>query len=71
MKTDINEIILYNTEDGKAEIEILLDSETQTIWLSQAQMAELFDVSVKTANEHVLNIFKEGEVDENSTIRKY
>ncbi len=71
MKTDINEIILYNTEDGKAEIKIILDSETQTIWLSQAQISELFDVSIKTANEHLVNIFQEGELEEDPTIRKF
>ena len=43
----------------------------ETVWLTQAQMAELFGKSVKTINEHVKNIFKEGELDPDPTIRKF
>jgi len=71
LKTDINEIILYSTEDGKAEIEIILDKETQTIWLTQAQMAELFDVGVNTINHHISEIYQDEELKQNPTIRNY
>lgn len=71
MKIGDNEIILYNTEDGKTEIKIILDSDTQTIWLNQTQMAALFNVSVKTVNEHVINIYTEKELPEDSTIRNF
>lgn len=67
----MSEFILYNTEDGKSEIKIILDNETKSIWLSQKQMAELFDVSIKTINEHVVNIYEEGELKENPTIRNF
>jgi hypothetical protein len=57
----MNEFILYNTEDGKAEIKIILDNETKTIWLNQKQMAELFDIKSNTVTEHIKHVFEEGE----------
>ncbi len=71
MKTDKSEIILYNTDDGQVELEIKLDHEGQTIWLTQSQMAELFEVSVKTVNEHLKNIYLENELNEKATIRNF
>ena len=64
-----SEIILYQTEDGKSRIEVKLHNET--VWLSQKLMAELFQKSVPTINEHIKNIFKEGELQEDSVIRKF
>ncbi|TSD01841.1 MAG: death-on-curing family protein [Parcubacteria group bacterium Athens0714_25] len=64
-----NKIIIYSTEDGQTEIEVNLDGET--IWLSQKQMAELFDKDRKTITEHIGNVFKEGELLENSVCRKF
>ncbi|MEI7620952.1 MAG: RhuM family protein [Candidatus Moraniibacteriota bacterium] len=63
-----NKIILYKTEDGRTEIEVSLEGET--VWLSQKQMAELFDKDRKTITEHIQNIFKEGELVESSVCRK-
>ncbi len=60
-----NKIILYNTEDGKTEIEVNLDGEI--IWLSQKQMAELFDCSVDNIALHLKNVYLEGELIENRT----
>lgn len=64
-----NQIILYKTKDGKTEIEVNLENET--VWLSQKQMAELFSKDVRTINEHIKNVFKEGELKQNSVIRKF
>lgn len=64
-----SEILLYRTEDGRTEIQVTLQDET--VWLSQAQMAELFQKSVPTINEHIKNAYDEGELDEKSTIRKF
>ena len=62
-------LILYQTEDGKTQIEVqLLDD---TVWLTQAQMAELFGKDKRTISEHLQNIFKEGELAADSTIRKF
>jgi len=69
MKKEQNsKIILYNTEDGKTEIEVSVENETA--WLSQAQMAELFQKDRKTITEHIQNVFREGELVENSVCRK-
>ena len=62
-----NKIILYNTEDGKTEIAVSLEGET--VWLSQAQMAELFQKDVRTVSEHIQNIYEEGELSEESSIQ--
>jgi len=64
-----NQIIIYNTEDGETKIEVKMKDET--VWLSQKQMAELFDKDVRTVNEHIKNVFLERELAENSVIRKF
>ena len=63
-----NKIIIYTIEDGKEKFEVNLKEET--VWLSQRQMAELFEKDVRTINEHIGNIYKEKELDKSSTIRK-
>jgi len=64
-----NQIIIYSTEDGQTKVEVKVQDET--VWLSQKQMAELFDKDVKTVSEHIKNIFLEEELVENSTIRNF
>ena len=64
-----SQIILYQTENGSSRIEVRLENET--VWLSQRLMAELFQVTVPTINEHIKNIFNEQELQENSVIRKF
>ncbi len=59
----------YQTKDGQSDIYVRLENET--VWLSQKQMAELFDKDVRTVNEHISNIFKEKELDKNQVIRKF
>ena len=60
--------ILYTTPSGDVKLEVFLLDET--LWLTQKMMAELFGVDARTINEHIKNIFKSGELDEISTIRK-
>lgn len=62
-------IVLYRTEDGRTRIQCRFEDET--IWLTQAQIADLFDKDVRTVNEHLVNIFDEGELDRGATIRKF
>ena len=62
-----NKIIIYNTEDGKTKIEVSVEDET--VWLSQAQMAELFDKDVRTISEHIRNVYEEGELKEESSVQ--
>jgi len=69
MKEENNKIIIYNAGDGGMKIEVKLEDET--VWLSQKQMAELFQKTVPTVNEHIKNVFLEGELAENSVIRKF
>jgi hypothetical protein len=61
-------ILIYQTEDGKTKIETRLENET--VWLTIDQMAELFQKSRPTINEHILNIYAEGELDEDASRRK-
>ncbi len=59
-----NQIIIYNTEDGETKIEVKMKDET--VWLSQKQMAELFNCTVDNISLHLKNIFIEAELSENS-----
>ena len=63
------EIILYRTDDGQTRVECRFAGET--VWLSQALMAELFQKDVRTINEHLQNLFAEGELESTATIRKF
>lgn len=58
-------------EDADKAVEVRLDSERETVWLTQAQMAELFDKDVRTVNEHLQNVFSEGELEREATIRDF
>ncbi|MDO4697406.1 MAG: virulence protein RhuM/Fic/DOC family protein [Pasteurellaceae bacterium] len=64
-----NQIQLYTSADGQVSLSVSLDQET--VWLTQAQMAELFGKDVRTINEHIGNLFSEGELERESTIRKF
>ena len=66
---EINQFVLYSTKNGNVKLEIFLEEET--LWLSQKMMAELFEVEVNTINYHIKEIFKSGELEENSVIRKF
>ncbi|MBI2212138.1 MAG: virulence RhuM family protein [Acidobacteria bacterium] len=63
------EIILYQTADGTTRIECRFVEET--LWLSQALIAQLFQKDVRTVNEHLLNIYAKEELDREATIRKF
>lgn len=64
----MSEIVLYTTEDGLTKINVQLENET--VWLTIDQMAELFNKSRSTINEHILNIYNENELIESDTMRK-
>ena len=63
------EIVIYQAKGGKTTLEVKLQQET--VWLSQAQMCDLFDKNKRTVSEHIRNIFQEGELPENSVVRKF
>ena len=64
-----NQIQIYQAENGALEIQI--DKNQDTIWLTQAQISVLFDKSVSTINEHIKNIYSEEELSESETLRKF
>lgn len=66
---ELNQFLLYTTPTGDVKIEVLFENES--IWLTQKKMAELFDVTIPTVNEHLSNIFGSKELNENSVIRKF
>ena len=63
------EILLYQAEDGVANLQVRLENET--VWLTQDQMATLFQKSKSTINEHIQHIFEEGELQESLVMRKF
>ncbi len=67
--TGRGEILLYQTEDGRTRVECRFQDET--IWLSQAMMAELYQKNVRTINEHLKDIYGEKELTPEATIRKF
>ncbi|MBN6068164.1 virulence RhuM family protein [Aggregatibacter actinomycetemcomitans] len=64
-----NQVQIYTSQDGKVSLNVSFEKET--VWLTQAQMAELFDKDVRTINEHIRNIYAENELEEDPTIRKF
>ena len=63
------EIVIYQTDDGATKIDVRFVDET--VWLTQQQMAELFQTSRSNVVEHIRHIYEEGELDEISTCRKF
>lgn len=64
-----NNIIIYNSPDGKARVGLF--AKDGTVWMSQKQIAELFDTSVPNISMHISNILNEKELDENSVVKDY
>ncbi|MVN22414.1 virulence RhuM family protein [Mucilaginibacter arboris] len=63
------EILIYQSSSGNTQVEVRIENET--VWLSQNQMAELFQTTKQNISLHIRNIFTEGELDENSTVKDY
>ncbi len=63
-----SEFLLYTTPGGEVRVDVLFQDET--VWLSQKQMAELFDKDIRTISEHIQNIYEEGELGKELTLRK-
>ena len=64
-----NKIIIYTANDGKTKIDVKLEEET--LWLTQAQMCELYQTSKSNVSEHIKHIFEDGELNEDSVVRKF
>ena len=63
------ELLLYQTEDGKTRLQVRLEDET--VWLTQSQMADLFQTSIPNVSMHIRNIFREGELKEESVVKDF
>ena len=64
-----NKVIIYTANDGKTKIDVKLEEET--LWLTQAQMCELYQTSKSNVSEHIKHIFEEGELDKESVVRNF
>ena len=65
---DKNEIVIY--KDGELEIEVQVNSDNDTVWLTLNQIAELFERDKSSISRHISNIYKNGELDRSSTVAK-
>ena len=63
------QLLIYKTKNGEVKLDVRLEDET--IWLTQTQMSELFGKAVSTVNEHIKNIYAEGELVEEGSLRKF
>ena len=63
-----SELVLYQTEDGSTRVEVRLENET--VWLTQNQMAELFESSIPNVSIHIRNICQEGELRQDSVVKE-
>lgn len=64
-----NKIVIYQTEDGRTQLDVKLENET--VWLTQAQLVQLFDSSKANVSEHIKHIYEDGELAADSTVRKF
>ena len=63
------EILIYENEEGNIKVDVRIEEES--VWLSQAQMTQIFSKNKKTISEHINNVFKEGELEENAVVRNF
>ena len=66
---DNGNIVVYVDDNGKPQVDVRFQDET--VWLTQAQLVELYQSSKANVSEHIKNIFDEGELDKNSVVRKF
>src|SRR5680860_331631 len=65
-----DELVVFKPENGNTEFQVVLDSERDTVWVTEQQIIDLFGKSRRTIGEHIKNIFAEGELDKESTWRE-
>ena len=66
---DRGEIIIYQTADGETRLDVRMENDS--VWLTQAQMVELFNSTKQNVSLHINNIFKEGELEREATVKEY
>lgn len=65
----LSQIIIYKTETGETKIDVRFEDET--VWLTQNALADLFQTTKNNISQHVKNIFEEGELNQNATVKKF
>lgn len=63
------ELVIFKAQDGNVKLDVKLENET--VWLTQNQMSELFQTTKQNVSLHLNNVFKDGELDKNSTVKEY
>lgn len=66
MEANNSQLVIYQTPDGNMSIDVTVENET--VWLSQGQMAELFDKDQSVIARHIANVFKEGELEKEGSV---
>ena len=69
MSQSTGQIAIYQTDDGQVQLKVALEQDT--VWLSQAQMAELFQRDKSVISRHITNVFEEGELDREATVAEF
>jgi len=69
MQKSNQEILIYNSDDGKSKVALM--TRDGNVWLNQSQLAELFDTSKQNISLHAINILRENELDSNSVVKEY
>ena len=69
MEANNSQLVIYQTPDGNMSIDVTVENET--VWLSQGQMAELFDKDQSVIARHIANVFKEGELEKEGSVSKF
>ena len=70
MENKITRTLLYVGEEGEVSMEVIIDEERETMWATQKTMAEVFGVTKQNISYHLKDIFKTGELNENSVVKK-
>ena len=66
-----SELVVFRPKDGTTEFQVVLDGSNDTVWATEQQIMELFGKARRTIGEHIKNIYKEGELDKESTWREF
>ena len=66
-----NQLIMYTAQNGETKIRVSIDPKHNTVWLTQAQMAELFETTKQNVSLHINNIFDGGELKRKATVKEY
>ena len=67
----VNEVVIFKSLQGESEFQIILDNQSDTVWVTEQQMTDIFGKARRTIGEHIKNIYSEGELYRVSTWREF